>query len=176
MQIGILEFDALYINNKFKNMEETSMKDKYNCNSKKMVHKKALTLVEVLVAIAIVAILFILVVSRLNFATDKANTAGVQTDFRSLQATLKSVAVEYGEFTDELETLAEQINKSADEGLKVVVENNELRTYGRDPWGTEYRLLCDKPDDTQGRVIITSASVDKNSIRRMILQRSLHMK
>ena len=47
--------------------------------------RKAFTLIELLIVIAIIGILFIVLVSKVDFATDKAKASGVQTDFRSFQ-------------------------------------------------------------------------------------------
>ena len=60
--------------------------------------KKAFTLVELLVVIAIIGILFIVLVSKVDFATDKAKAIGVQTVFRSYQMSLSTVAKELGGF------------------------------------------------------------------------------
>ena len=57
-------------------------------------NKKAFTLIELLIVIAIIGILFIVLVSKVDFATDKAKATGVQTDFRSFQVAIESVAKE----------------------------------------------------------------------------------
>ena len=54
--------------------------------------KQAFTLVELLIVIAIISILFVVLVSKVDFATDKAKATGVQTDFRSFQLALETVA------------------------------------------------------------------------------------
>ena len=56
--------------------------------------KKAFTLIELLIVIAIIGILFIVLISKVNFATDKAKATGVQTDFRSFQVAIETVAKE----------------------------------------------------------------------------------
>ena len=56
--------------------------------------KKAFTLIELLIVIAIIGILFIVLVSKVDFATDKAKATGIQTDFRSFQVAIESVAKE----------------------------------------------------------------------------------
>ena len=60
--------------------------------------KKAFTLIELLIVIAIIGILFIVLVSKVDFATDKAKTSGVQTDFRSFQMALETVSKEKAGF------------------------------------------------------------------------------
>ena len=60
--------------------------------------KNAFTLVELLIVIAIIGVLFVVLVSRLKFATNKASESGVQTDFRSFQVALETVARENSGF------------------------------------------------------------------------------
>ena len=60
--------------------------------------KKAFTLIELLIVIAIIGILFIVLVSKVDFATDKAKATGVQTDFRSFQMAFDTVAKENAGF------------------------------------------------------------------------------
>ena len=60
--------------------------------------KKAFTLIELLIVIAIIGILFIVLVSKVDFATDKAKAVGVQTDFRSFQLALEMVSKEKSGF------------------------------------------------------------------------------
>ena len=60
--------------------------------------KKAFTLIELLIVIAIIGILFIVLVSKVDFATDKAKATGVQTDFRSFQLAFDTVAKENSGF------------------------------------------------------------------------------
>ena len=63
-----------------------------------MTKKKAFTLIELLIVIAIIGILFIVLVSKVDFATDKAKASGVQTDFRSFQMAFDTVAKENAGF------------------------------------------------------------------------------
>ena len=63
-----------------------------------MTKKKAFTLIELLIVIAIIGILFIVLVSKVDFATDKAKATGVQTDFRSFQVAFDTVAKENAGF------------------------------------------------------------------------------
>ena len=64
----------------------------------KKMNKKAFTLIELLIVIAIIGILFIVLVSKVDFATDKAKATGVQTDFRSFQVAMEMVAKENAGF------------------------------------------------------------------------------
>ena len=67
-------------------------------NKSFMTKRKAFTLIELLIVIAIIGILFIVLVSKVDFATDKAKATGVQTDFRSFQMAFDTVAKENAGF------------------------------------------------------------------------------
>ena len=83
-------------------------------------HKKAFTLIELLIVIAIIGILFIVLVSKVDFATDKAKATGVQTDFRSFQMAFDTVAKENAGFNtfgwDTGDVNQDGIRNSYDEG------------------------------------------------------------
>ena len=49
------------------------------------VTKRGFTLVEILIVVAIIGILFISLVPRIDFAGDKARETGIKTDFRSFE-------------------------------------------------------------------------------------------
>ena len=66
--------------------------------NKKHLRKQAFTLIELLIVIAIIGMLFIVLVSKVDFATDKAKATGVQTDFRSFQMAFDTVAKENAGF------------------------------------------------------------------------------
>ena len=83
-------------------------------------HKKAFTLIELLIVIAIIGILFIVLISKVDFASDKAKATGVQTDFRSFQLAFDTVAKENAGFNtfgwDTGDTNANGKRDSYDEG------------------------------------------------------------
>ena len=76
-------------------------------------NRKAFTLIELLIVIAIIGILFVVLVSKVDFATDKAKTTGVQTDFRSFQVALETVSRENAGFN----TLGWDTGDKADNSL-----------------------------------------------------------
>ena len=82
--------------------------------------RKAFTLIELLIVIAIIGILFIVLVSKVDFATDKAKATGVQTDFRSFQLAFDTVAKENAGFNtfgwDTGDANQDGIRNSYDEG------------------------------------------------------------
>ena len=92
-----------------------------NCKNKFfMTKKKAFTLIELLIVIAIIGIVFIVLVSKVDFATDKAKATGVQTDFRSFQMAFDTVAKENAGFNtfgwDTGDANQDGVRNSYDEG------------------------------------------------------------
>ena len=89
-------------------------------NKSFMTKKKAFTLIELLIVIAIIGILFIVLVSKVDFATDKAKATGVQTDFRSFQLAFEQVAKENSGFNtfgwDTGDTNSDRVRNSYDVG------------------------------------------------------------
>ena len=89
-------------------------------NKSLLTKKKAFTLIELLIVIAIIGILFIVLVSKVDFATDKAKATGVQTDFRSFQVAIESVAKEHAGLAtfgwDTGDTNGNRIRDSYDKG------------------------------------------------------------
>jgi prepilin-type N-terminal cleavage/methylation domain-containing protein len=64
----------------------------------KLSKRKAFTLIELLIVIAIIGILFIVLISKVNFTTNKSKATGVQTDFRSFQVAFETVSREHAGF------------------------------------------------------------------------------
>ena len=83
-------------NNK-KTYKEVFIMTKHTQQNKRVLHK-AFTLVELLIVIAIIGILFIVLISKIDFATDKAKATGVYTDFRSFELALETVSREHAGF------------------------------------------------------------------------------
>lgn len=105
---------------------------------------RGLTLIEVLAVIAILGILFVLLIPRINVAGDKAKEAGVKTDFRSYEMSIEQVMMEQSGLP-RLSTGTIDIGKSIIEINKVldgemIFEGNsaEGNTVKKDPWDRKY--------------------------------------
>ena len=126
---------------------------KNNLFSKK---RKAFTLIELLIVIAIIGILFIVLVSKVDFAADKAKATGVQTDFRSFQMALETVSKEKAGFNifgwNTGDANANGVRDSVDEGdanEDGVYRDGETWTGHKkylETWTNKYSLI--KPGTT----------------------------
>ena len=141
-----------------------------NCKNKSfMTKRKAFTLIELLIVIAIIGILFIVLVSKVDFATDKAKATGVQTDFRSFQLAFDTVAKENAGFTSlittDYERLEAAINKHLDSALKVDIDamgNISMVDGTTDPWNVPYHgnVVVGQDGKDRGAVIMYSNGPD----------------
>ena len=120
--------------------------------------RRAFTLVELLVVIAIIGILFVVLISKVDFATDKAKATGVQTDFRSYQLAIETVARENAGLSVLVDKDAEgdlkyaaleaALNKNLDPKLHVEIDaNGKISTKAKDPWKEEYLGAYLAPDE-----------------------------
>ena len=128
-------------------------------NKKKQ--NKAFTLVELLIVIAVISLLFVVLISRVDFATDKARITGVQNDMHAIQYAIHQVALEDGQLVDDLSLLASKLNENLDTELMVRVEGNMLKTHATDPWGNEYQLRYNKAVNNKGQLQILSSGPDE---------------
>lgn len=100
-------------------------------------HKKGFTLVELLVILGVIAIIFIAYISKVDFATDKAKYAGVQTDFRSFMLSVQQFAREQPLDLTKVNTkqdVENAINKNLDKALHIT----DGKSDKSDPWGNKY--------------------------------------
>ena len=143
-----------------------------NCKNKSfMAKRKAFTLIELLIVIAIIGILFIVLVSKVDFATDKAKATGVQTDFRSFQVAIESVAKENAGLAtfgwDTGDTNGNRIRDSYDKGdinKNGKQDDGEVfvgsKTYGEE-WTNIYTLT--NPADTNDKSAIAALEAAINA-------------
>ena len=142
---------------------------KRNCKNKQYT-RKAFTLIELLIVIAIIGILFVVLISKVDFATDRAKISGVQTDFRSFQMALETVAREHQGFNDlvhgdDYSQLEMAINKNLDNKLKIDIDNMgniSMANGATDPWSSEYHgYYLSNDGSDRGAIIIYSNGADK---------------
>ena len=125
--------------------------------SARLTHRKAFTLVELLVVIAIIGILFVVLISKVDFATEKAKATGVQTDFRSYQLAIETVARENAGLStlvdddasgeEKYAALEAALNKNLDPKLHVEIDaDGKISTDAKDPWKEEYTGQYLAPD------------------------------
>ena len=121
---------------------------------KKSDKKRAFTLVEILIVVAVIGILFVTLVPRIDFAGDKARETGVKTDFRSFELAAEQVLREnagIGEFCDASGD-ADITKLAGDNGINLYLDKAlQFDTSGecakQDQWNQEYTMQIIESDD-----------------------------
>ena len=141
-------------------------------NKSFMTKRKAFTLIELLIVIAIIGILFIVLVSKVDFATDKSKATGVQTDFRSFQVAIESVAKENAGLStfgwDTGDTNGDRVRNSYDKGdtnKNGVQDDGEVfigsKTYG-ETWTNIYTLTNPADANDKSAIVALEEAINKN--------------
>ena len=120
--------------------------------------KKAFTLVEVLVVLAILGILTVAVIMGVNWSTDRARESGVQATLHSYEIAANKVGVELAGYDNvPLDELVKLLNKSLDGNLKLAISNDVIVSDAVDPWGNTIKVGYNKPTKTNGQLKFTSS-------------------
>lgn len=129
------------------------------------VTKRAFTLVEILIVVAVIGILFVTLVPRIDFAGDKARETGVKTDFRSFELAAEQLMREnagVAKFDDEDDLCGTNgINLYLDKALQFT----DGTSAKLDQWNQAYTLQIVKPTGTginlnNGAIIFISNGKD----------------
>ena len=123
-----------------KSMMKSNSK-KTNVSKRAKQRKRAFTLVEILIVVAVIGILFVTLVPRIDFAGDKARETGIKTDFRSFELAAEQILREnagLGDF-DDVEALAgaNGINMYLDKAIRF---NDSGECAKQDQWNQPYTM------------------------------------
>lgn len=138
----------------------------------------AFTLVEILIVVAVIGILFVALVPRIDFAGDKARETGVKTDFRSFELAAEQVIRENGGLADFTSATTDAgsiallcgtngLNLYLDEAMKF---SNAGVSNKKDQWNQNYTLQItkDADDDNPNNGTIIFISNGKDSTKSTV--------
>ena len=100
--------------------------------------RSAFTVAEILVVVVVLAILFTVLISKIDFATDDVKTTGAIADIRSIQAAAHALALENNGFPQSRTELIKALNGKLDAESAVKGVGSSIRSVKQDPWGREY--------------------------------------
>ena len=141
-------------------------------HNNKHVNKKAFTLIELLIVIAIIGILFVVLVSSVGRMIDKAKISGVQTDFRSYQYAVEQVAREFDGFNtlgwDTGDENGDRICNSYDENdtnKNGIQDDNEDTFTGhigyKETWTSVYTLINPADENDNSAILALENALNK---------------
>ena len=99
-------------------------------------HKKAFTLIELVIVILIIAILAVVLIPQLSSMTNKAKMAGVQEDFREFQIAAQTVAYEHSGFG-----VRSGVEALLNENLDTQNTLTSGASANKDPWNLAYKAV-----------------------------------
>ena len=134
-------------------MKNFLTRKKASMNREKNAHKKpGFTLVEILIVVAVIGILFISLVPKIDFAGDKARETGVKTDFRSFELAAEQVLRENGGVSgiDTVATLCAE-NKGVNLYLDKAIQFSTTGSCAKqDQWNQPYTVQVVKQTGSAG--------------------------
>ena len=135
-------------------------------NGEKETKKKAFTLVEILIVVAVIGILFVALVPRIDFAGDKARETGVKNDFRSFELAAEQYLREKGGVSDVADIAALCGDSAINMYLDGAMQFEDSGSCAKeDPWNQNYTVQLTKPTGTgvnpnNGAIIFISNGKD----------------
>ena len=131
----------------------------------KIKKKKAFNLVEILIVVAVIGILFVALVPRIDFAGDKARETGVKNDFRSFELAAEQLLRENAGLADfaDIDALCGDngINLYLDKAMQFDGTSGESNK--EDQWNQPYSIQIVKPasgNPNNGAIIFVSNGKD----------------
>lgn len=129
--------------------------------------KRGFTLVEILIVVAVIGILFVSLVPRIDFAGDKARETGIKTDFRSFELAAEQLIRENAGLDDfdDVATLCGDngLNLYLDDALKFDSTGSSNK---EDQWNQPYtvQVIKDASDSNPNNGVLVFISNGKDNV------------
>ena len=133
--------------------------------------KSGFTLVEILIVVAVIGILFVTLVPRIDFAGDKARETGIKTDFRAFelaaeQTLRENAGLAFVESGSEIEDLVTKMNMFLDPAVQfTVADRDEGGTCNKeDQWNQPYKVYVEAtPGENDAAITFVSNGKDSEA-------------
>lgn len=124
-------------------------------------NKLGFTMVELLIVIVIISILFIVLVSKIDFTSNGARKSGTQNDLKIYVTAATSASMKNAGFAKDIHDVSIQLNEYLDKEYQLIVEGDEIITNAVDSWGVQYKIIYAIPSESIGEITFISAGSDK---------------
>ncbi|MDH3389838.1 MAG: type II secretion system major pseudopilin GspG [Gammaproteobacteria bacterium] len=108
---------------------------------KKIRSNQGFTLLEIIVVVAIIAILAAYIAPKVAGRVDDARISKAKSDIRVLESSLELYKLDNFVYPSSEQGLGALVNKPSGEGTKNWREGGYIKKLNKDPWGNEYRYL-----------------------------------
>ena len=106
---------------------------------KKARSNQGFTLLEIIVVVAIIAILAAYIAPKVAGRVDDARISKAKSDIRVLESSLELYKLDNFVYPSSGQGLDSLVNKPSGEGTKNWREGGYIKKLNKDPWGNEYR-------------------------------------
>ena len=108
-------------------------------NMKKLHRNRGFTLLEIIVVVAIIAILAAYIAPKVAGRVDDARISKAKSDIRVLESSLELYKLDNFLYPSSEQGLEALVNKPSGEGTKNWREGGYIKKLNKDPWGNEYQ-------------------------------------
>ena len=102
---------------------------------------RGFTLLEIIVVVAIIAILAAYIAPKVAGRVDDARISKAKSDIRVLESSLELYKLDNFTYPSSEQGLGALVNKPSGDGGKNWREGGYIKKLNKDPWGNEYRYL-----------------------------------
>jgi general secretion pathway protein G len=106
---------------------------------KKVRYTKGFTLLEIIVVVAIIAILAAYIAPKVAGRVDDARISKAKSDIRVLESSLELYKLDNSVYPSTEQGLDALVNKPSGENTRNWREGGYIKKLNKDPWGNEYR-------------------------------------
>jgi len=108
-------------------------------NMKKLYTNQGFTLLEIIVVVAIIAILAAYIAPKVAGRVDDARISKAKSDIRVLESSLELYKLDNFIYPSSEQGLDALVNKPSGEGTKNWRDGGYIKKLNKDPWGNEYQ-------------------------------------
>jgi general secretion pathway protein G len=108
---------------------------------KKLRNNQGFTLLEIIVVVAIIAILAAYIAPKVAGRVDDARISKAKSDIRVLESSLELYKLDNFVYPSSAQGLDALVNKPSGEGTKNWRDGGYIKKLNKDPWGNEYQYV-----------------------------------
>lgn len=127
--------------------------------------KKAFTFFEMMIVVIIIGLLFVLLVSRVDWTGGKAKATAAETELMSYQTVLQDICATGKGLPGSVSLLSTKINEMCFTGVQTTTGTDDkgrdiAESVAEDPWGNKYRIYLATQGEKGTAALVVCAGLD----------------